>query len=46
MRREKLEVLLLSDVHTADSGRLNTSYTTVALEEIDSFGASCADGMA
>ena len=33
MRREKLDVLLLSDVHTANSGRLNTSHTTVALEE-------------
>ena len=33
MRREKLDVLLLSDVHTASSGRFNTSHTTVALEE-------------
>ena len=31
IRREKLDVLLLSDVHTANSGRLNTSHTTVAL---------------
>ena len=29
----KLDVLLLSDVHTASSGRFNTSHTTVALEE-------------
>ena len=33
MRREKLDVLLLSDVHTASSERFNTSHTTVALEE-------------
>ena len=33
MRKEKLDILLLSDVHTSDTGRFNTSYTTVALEE-------------
>ena len=33
MRREKLDVLLQSDVHKANSGRFNTSHTTVALEE-------------
>ena len=33
MRREKLDIPHLSDVHTANSGRLNTSHTTVSLEE-------------
>ena len=28
-----MDVLLFSDVHTASSGRFNTSHTTVALEE-------------
>ena len=33
LRREKLDILLLSDVHKANSGGLNKSHKTVALEE-------------
>ena len=33
MRKEKSDILLLSDVHTSDAGRFNSSYATVVLEE-------------